>query len=70
MKVPLKQNCVVPENMYTPPHRRSLEIQRGRGSQRLKFPKIGEGSSLTFFPEGGKKIVTNEIYLHKLLHVQ
>jgi len=63
MKVPLKQNCVVPENVYTPPHRRSLEIQRGRGSQRLKFLRVGEGLRLTFFLEGGKKIVTNEIIL-------
>jgi len=37
--------CVVPENIHTPPpHGRSLEIPRGRGVQRQKFPREVGGS--------------------------
>ena len=35
-----------------PPHRRSLEIPRGRGVQRQKFPRGVGGSWEAPFPEG------------------
>jgi len=44
---------VVPENIHTPPsHGRSMEIPRGRGVQRQKFPRGVGGSKEAHFPEG------------------
>ena len=45
--------CVVPENIHTPPHGRAFENPRGRGGvQRQLFPKGRGGSWETTFPEG------------------
>jgi len=41
---------VVPENIHTPPHGRSLEIPRGTGVQRQKFPRGVGGSWEAPFP--------------------
>ena len=34
-------HCVVPENIHTPPHRRSLEIPRGGGFKGSYFRGVG-----------------------------
>jgi len=40
------------QKISIPPHRRSLEIPRGRGVQRQKFPRGVGGSQEAPFPEG------------------
>ena len=47
------------ENILTP-HRRSLEISEGERGAETKIFEGSGGSSLAFFPGGGKEFVTNE----------
>ena len=55
--------CSSRKYSYPPPHGRSLEIPKGRGGSEAKISQGGRGSSLAFFPEGGKQFVTNETIL-------
>ena len=41
--------CAVPENIHTPPTEGRWKFRRGGGDQRLKFPRVVGGSSLSFF---------------------
>ena len=55
-------HCVVPENIHTPP-RKVVGNSEGEGGSEAKISEGGGGSSLAFFPEGGKQFVTNETIL-------
>ena len=63
----LKLYCVVPENIHTP-HVRSLEILKGRGGgSEAKISEGSGGSSVAFFPEGGKQFVMNEMIVNVMV---
>ena len=45
----MPKECAVPENIHTPPTEGRWKFRRGGGDQRLKFPRVVGGSSLSFF---------------------
>ena len=49
-----KQQCVVPENIHTPPHGGSRKFQGVEGCERGKSPKGKGVYKELFFPEGWK----------------
>ena len=58
------QYCVVPENIHTPPPRKVAGNSEGEpGGSEAKISEGSGGSSLAFFPKGGKQFVTNETIL-------
>ena len=59
----MRNVLVVPENIHTPtpppPTEGCWKFRRGGGSE-AKISKGSGGSSLAFFPEGGKEFFMNE----------